>query len=522
MMRRLCLAVCALMLLVFTAPAAHATWYEASSDHFVIYADDSKKDIRRFAENLERYHRAMEFITGRTVPPPSPSSRVVIFVVGSQRDLRRTLDIESRSIGGVYFARAGLSRAYVQDIRNKSRGFPHYSTVILLHEYAHHFLVSSSRFAMPRWMGEGAAEFFASTIFNRDGSMSIGLPAKHRQGELFYAAPVSVRELLDPELYEANRGRRYDAFYGRSWLLYHYLMLSEERQGQLDRYWQETVGDNSPIEAGETAFGDLDALEREVEGYLRTGKLQSFIIAPEHLAIGNVTLRQLPKGEAKAMTIRMASQAGVTREQALELVEDARKIAADYPGDAGVYATLAEAEYDAGNDDAAIAAADRAIALDPSCTNPYVQKGYALWRKAGVADGADADAAYAAAMEPLQALNRIENDHPIPLIFHYRSFAERGLEPPESARLALEHAAQLAPFDKDLWLNVAIMQASEGKIALARASLKPVGSDPHGGAQAQAAKALMALLGRATEGEPFDLRAEVAAAAKGETTSSAP
>ena len=59
-------------LLSAVAVPAHADWYEASSDHFVIYADDSEKDVREFATNLERYHSAMEFITGKQDTKPSP------------------------------------------------------------------------------------------------------------------------------------------------------------------------------------------------------------------------------------------------------------------------------------------------------------------------------------------------------------------------------------------------------------------------------------------------------------------
>ncbi|MBU2588381.1 MAG: hypothetical protein KJ872_09735, partial [Alphaproteobacteria bacterium] len=68
-------------LLVLAHPAL-AEWYEASSDHFVIYADDSERDIQRFAENLERYHSAMAFLTERSLETPSPSNRVVIYAVG--------------------------------------------------------------------------------------------------------------------------------------------------------------------------------------------------------------------------------------------------------------------------------------------------------------------------------------------------------------------------------------------------------------------------------------------------------
>ncbi len=483
---------------------ARAEWYEASSDHFVIYADDKEADIRKFAENLERYHSAMAFVLKAKIEKPSPSNRVTIYVVGGERDMR-ALTGGSRTIGGFYIPRAGGSRAFVQDIRN-TKGYPHFSTIVLLHEYAHHFLISSSNFAQPRWLSEGSAEFFAAAGFNSDGSLLIGRPAQHRGGELVFADPVHVRELLDPALYEKQRGKGYDAFYGKSWLLYHYLTFSEERRGQLGKYLVSLFNGMPQLEAGEEAFGDLDVLERELATYLRSRRMLTFVLPPDKLSIGSpITLRKLPLGEAAIVPVMIRSQRGVNDEEAAELLIDARAIAAKYPEDAGVLAALAEAEYDAGNDAEAIAAADAAIARDPSRTNAYVQKGYALFRQAQEAD--DKQAAYEAAMKPFKALNAIENDHPLPLIYHYRSFAERGVEPSENARAALEFAAsKLAPFDQSLKLNAGMMLIDEGKHSIARDFLAPVAANPHGGGAAARAKLLMALIADKADGETVNLR----------------
>ncbi|WP_202388633.1 tetratricopeptide repeat protein [Pontixanthobacter aquaemixtae] len=479
---------------------AHAKWHKAESDHFVIYADDSEEDVRRFAEMLEQYHASMELVTGRKVDKPSPSNRVTIFAVGSQRDIRRLAGTDSRSLAGFYVPRAGGSKAFVQDIRLKN-GYPDFSTVILLHEYAHHFLISTSRFAMPRWMSEGAAEFFAAASFNRDGSVQIGRPAQHRANELAYADEVSIYHLLDQELYNQERGKRYDAFYGRSWLLYHFLNFDGERKGQLPAYWQKVAGGAASIDAAREVFGDLDQLEKDLDRYLRQRRMLNYKIERELLSYGEVTVTRLSEGEAEMIPVRMRSQRGVDAETAAEVVVDARKIAEEFPDDPGVLTALAEAEYDAGNDEKAIAAATAAIARDPNRANAYVQHGYALFRRAEDAD--DQEAAYKAAMVPFLALNKIENDHPIPLIHFYRSYVQRGEEPNEQAKFALERAAVLAPFDQSRWFNVAMMQAGEGKIAIARQSLTPIANDPHGGSRSRAAKVLLTAMADAEEGKPF-------------------
>lgn len=57
---------------------AYAEWHEASSDHFLVIADQNEKDTREFAERLERFHAAMQYILGREAQKVSPSNRVTI------------------------------------------------------------------------------------------------------------------------------------------------------------------------------------------------------------------------------------------------------------------------------------------------------------------------------------------------------------------------------------------------------------------------------------------------------------
>ena len=454
---------------VLLLPAtAHAEWHVAESDHFVIYADDSEKDIRRFSENLERFHSAMEFVTRYEQETPSPSNRVTIYVAGNSRAVKELAGENSRNVAGFYIPRAGGSVAFVQDIRLKN-GYPDFSTVVLLHEYAHHFLISNSRFGMPQWMNEGAAEFFAAASFNSDGSVQVGRPAQHRAAELAYSVDVSVEELFDYELYLENKGRRHDSFYGRSWLLYHYLVFNRERTGQMRAYQIALADGQEPVEAAREVFGDFDALQKELDGYARQRRMFNLVLQPEWIEIGDVKIRKLSEGEATVMPLVMRSKRGVNEEQAAELVPEIREVAAEFPNDAAVLTALAEAEFDSGNLDRAIDAADRALAIDPATKNALVQKGYALFSKAEEAE--DRKAAFNAAMEPFSALNAIENDHPLPLMYYYRSFIARGALPPEAARHALERASQLAPFDRSLAMNVAIMQANEGKMEMPRVRL---------------------------------------------------
>jgi tetratricopeptide (TPR) repeat protein len=467
-----------------------AAWHEASSDHFVIYANDTGQDITRFAQQLEKYHAGLALLTNSATAVPSPSNRVTVYMVRNEQEVRNLHGGRNPLVAGFYVPRAGASMAIVPPAQARS-GQIAWSMVVLLHEYAHHFLISSNSVQMPRWYHEGAAEFFASAQFEQDGSMWLGRTASHRAGELFYARDVTARDLLDPTDYDRRKARSQDAFYGKSWLLYHYLTFEPARKGQFSRYAALLATGKNQRDAAVEAFGDLDALERDLDRYLGRRHLNALKLGSEHLKVGQIRVRALTEGEAQIMPVRIRSRRGVAGggAEAMRLLTEAREIAARFPKDAAVLSALAECEHDAGHEKEAIAAADAAIGLDPTQVNAYVQKGFALFRQA--ASSGDKAAAYKAARAPFIALNRIENDHPLPLIFFYRSFVEQGTQPPSLALDGLIRALELAPFDMDLRMNLGQALLRMGRGPQARIVLRPVAFNPHGGKAANFARNLI-------------------------------
>lgn len=482
------------LLALFLPGAARAEWLQASSAHFVIYADSNQREIRRFAEQLERYHAAMAYIMQAAPEAPSPSNRVTVFIVGGERQVRNLYGEGSRFVRGFYIPRAGASVAVVPRVTGNGNK-PTESMIVLLHEYAHHFLYSISPFPMPRWQSEGMAEFMASASFDADGTVEIGKPAHHRSAELLvpgFARAVKVADLVDPAVYEKRRGGGYDAFYGKSWLLFHYLTFEKSRAGQLDRYSQLMARGKSSRDAAVEAFGDLGQLESEVDRYSDSRRMLMLKLPPDRLHVGQVAVRRLSAGEAAIMSVRIRSQLGVDEAQAKRLVIEARAIAARFPDDPAVQAALAEAEHDAGNDREAVAAAEAALARDRGQVNAHVQKGLALLRLAADAAPGDQAAAYARARGAFLELNHMENDHPLPLTYNYRIVVEQGRTPDAQALRGLERAAELAPFDLGLKMNLALQQLRFGKRDDARRNLAPVAHNPHPGPLARAAQEVLA------------------------------
>ena len=161
------------------------------------------------------------------------------------------------------------------------------------------------------------------------------------------------------------------------------------------------------------------------------------------------------------------------------MVQEAREVAAKYPDEPAVQAALAEAEFDAGDDEAAIRAADKALAAAPGNMTALIQKGYALTRMAAKAK---TDEAWKAARRHFVSVNKIENNHPIPLIYYYLGFLQQGKEPTKIAVDGLEWALELAPYDANLRMMVARRQMQDKRFAEAIRTISPLAYNPHVGA----------------------------------------
>jgi len=477
---------------------ARAEWLEAQSPHFVIYADASPKTITRASEQLERYHAALELMIGTTGSVPSPSNRVTVFVVRNASAVQRLMGPKAQNVAGFYQSRAARSAAFVPRLESDADG-DDWSLVVLRHEYAHHFLISNFSQAQPLWMGEGAAEFFASARNRSDGGLDIGLAAQHRAYGLVAGNKVPVIALLDPDRNAAELKTNGDAFYGRSWLLYHYLNFGAGRAGQLPKYAELLGSGATQLNAGKAAFGDFRKLDRDLDAYLMRSRLTMISLPAEKLRVTAPTIRPLRSGEAAVMPLHIQSRRGVSPEQAKALLLQIRPLAARFPGDPAVQVALAEAENDAGNHDAAVKAATAALILDPRSADAHLEKARGLHsaaRALQTAVGSARDTAFVAARDAYIALNRLENDHPVPLFALAQIQMERGRPLSPNMLLAMERAVEVAPFDDGMRLSAGLALLKVGQSDRARKILQPLTFNPHDEKSTERVRAILARMAK--------------------------
>ena len=478
--------------LALTAGPANAKWREASSEHFLIYSEESPESLRKFATRLERYDAAMRYTRNLPGRDPGPANRLAIYVVPSAGAVQKLAGGRDDFIVGFYVPRASGSVAFIPRRFGEGHRGDLDPETVLLHEYAHHFLYDNYMAAYPAWFSEGFAEFFSSAKFDDDGGVGLGLPATHRSYGLMGSNPLTVEQLV------THRGERLaeeqrEAIYGRGWLLTHYLTFEPSRKGQMAQYLLALNSGKTGIEAATAAFGDLKKLGKELNAYLRRPKLSYIRVAPEAIRIAPVQVRELGPGEQAMMQVKLRSKRGVDSKGALVVLTDARRIAAPFASDASVQTTLAEAEYDAGYYKEAEAAADRALASNPKAVDALIYKAMARME---LASGSRDPATWKEIRRLVSAANAVDPEDPEPLILFYESYLRQGIAPTANAVQGLNYAYNLAPQDRDLRMRVARQYLVDGKSKEAREALSPIAFDPHGGTMGKVATSLIALIDR--------------------------
>lgn len=474
-MHRSFMAIAILSLMAVSS--ARAEWFEARTNHFSIYIDDTEEGARAFAMRLERFDLALRLLYNLPDNPDRHATPVKVFA------LRDVLFQKACGCGmqilGWYTARVGGSvifTAHMPDSDKKAQPGSWSSQMVLLHEYGHHFLYSNYPLAYPYWYSEGFAEFNANVIFNDDASVTVGIPAHYRAEALKSGGKLSVKEFFEPNSY--GFGSRSDLIYARGWLLTHYLVLHPKRKGQLAIYLAELNRGKRSLDAAKTAFGDLDTLYRELLAYAKV-PLAPPLRVPAPTQPIEVRVTKLSKGRAEMMPIHAVSTRGLPDGVRMGHAMRARGIASRYPDDPFVQVQLAEAEYDADNLDRADAAADRALAVMPTLVDALVYKGMIAVQRARKAKAPVDAATWSAARRWYLKANRVESNAALPLYLYYASFAAAKAKPSADAAKGLSRAVVLSPEGTAARWQLARQMLEEGDGTTAHFLLQPLAYRPH-------------------------------------------
>ena len=263
-------------------------------------------------------------------------------------------------------------------------------------------------------------------------------------------------------------------WYTVGWLVNHYLTFSGSRAGQLQTYLRLVNGGMNSAPAARQAFGDLDKLASEIQKYKHSGRLGGADVVPGTKANPQVTLRRLGPDEEAVMKSVIRTRSGPTKSEERGVAGDVRDLARQYPNSLQVYLELAKAEFDVENYDAAEAAADRAIQIDPESVEALIDKSEVLLERG------KADKKYLPEARVWVAkAHDLDPQNPEPLFVNYQTYFYEGGAIPETALIGLEQSFMRARQDYNVRLVLGRQLLGENKGSLAREILIPMALDPH-------------------------------------------
>ena len=185
------------LLLALLPTAAHAQWREATSQQFIVYSTISEPRLKRYAETLERYDSLLRVLSGKPSSPVGDANRITVYLVENMAEIRALAG--QSYVAGFYIPRAGGSVAFAPAFGSGSgRQQDLNPQNILLHEYAHHYMLLNLPAAYPAWFVEGYAEFHGATTFDKDGAAMLGNGAMHR-GYALSRSAVPISRLLNDD-----------------------------------------------------------------------------------------------------------------------------------------------------------------------------------------------------------------------------------------------------------------------------------------------------------------------------------
>lgn len=476
MIRKLLVGVAA-MVASLSANPARAEWHQATSSNFIVYSQGSETDARDFAAKLERFHYVLR--TFHRISSPTVPNKLRVFLLSSAGAVGRAAG--SAGVAGYYVPDSrGLMLVGTRaqggrgdgDLRSASSQANLDPESILLHEYTHHFMYQYFPAAYPTWYSEGFAEFWGATRFLPGDVVEIGLPADHRFSTFRALGWLPLERLLRIHNYREAGGANVFLLYAQGWLLVRYTFENQARQRQLQAYLRAINNGSTYDAAAREAFPDLEAFNSELFSYAGRGRFGVVRLPFRTIDVGQINVTTPGPAEQALMMQEIKLSQGYPAREATEFAAEVRGIAARFPNDPFALRLVMESAWLAGDNAAALDAANRLLAVEPDNARALTTKG--MIQVAGLVGARNVTAAaWDAAREPLVRARRVAPRDPLVLRAFYRAHAMQGGLPGEEAQNALYDAMELAPSDGEIRYELALDFERRRMIPEAIAIIRP-------------------------------------------------
>lgn len=479
--RRLALLLVLLLTSGLAAPA-WADWRKAETDHFIVYSNGGERQLREYTVALERFHALLEARLGG--PATVEARKLPVYLVTDGRQLRVARPSLPEGIDGYYWT----SEVDTLAVLVRGRG-----NDLLQHEYSHHFMAKAGAGRYPGWLNEGFAEYFATATVSDIGAATFGMPQPGRVATLQQGRWMPMDALLRARgSFDVPDRETRRLYYAQSWLLTHWLAADSSRLQRLSAYLNGVNAGQDAVETWQTTFGQspdqlADALRSYLRGRIYYAQLEMPPLSP------TVTVSRLSPAADDVLLPWLRLRTPSTGESSEGLLPVLREAADRHAEDPLALTSLGQAELAWGDEGRALAAASRAIELEPQNVEALLLVGRIYDQRAD--DAPDEAQALTLRRQSQGYLVRAMEADPTDYRVYAALARQRRTAPSYPTANDLElwvTAVSYAPQVMSIRGDAALAMLEADRLDEALFLLTPIVNDPHGSSSAARARELIA------------------------------
>lgn len=470
---------------------AHADWLRAESERFIVYSEGSERSLRDYVQKLEMFDRVMLFQSG-ILSSTTPPRKLPIYLVSSRGGLTRVNPATGRNTVGTYFPTE--EDIFAVAIRSDD-GSGLSGQDVLMHEYAHHFMLGNTPGSYPAWYVEGFAEYYMTAkIKPSDNSVSLGEVNKNRASWIMGSEWIPLAVLLRSRPEEVRTSSHQATYYPIAWLLTHWLLSEPARRVQLRAYLADISNGTDSVEAMEKATGmSLEqlrlALRRYTSANLNLMRITGQFPTPE------ITVTRLPRSANDLLLINQRLKIGVPEKDRKALGEEVARLAARHGDDPLALLAAGHAGMHFGNRPAGERALQRLIEIEPDNIEALQFLAQERLRQAGETESeTERNSLRREARDYIaRAYQAAQNDYRTLMLMTELRQGQPNY-PNDNDMLAMGLTLDRAPQLPTVRFNYAAALAERNEAAEAIAVLRPLANNPHGGGASRLANRMIAAL----------------------------
>lgn len=469
---------------------AHADWLQAESERFIVYSEGSERSLRDYVHKLEMFDRVMQFRFGipiSTVPP----RKLPIYLVNGRSGLNRINPDSGRDTVGTYFPTE--EDIFAAAIRRDDAGLS--GEEVLMHEYAHHFMLGATPAAYPAWYVEGFAEYYmTANIKISENSVSLGEYNQNRAYWIMAENWIPLDILLRSRPGEVRTESQRATYYPIAWLLTHWFYSDATRREQLKAYLTDIGNGTDSVEAMERATGmSLNELRAALRRYTRS-RLNGQRISGQ-FPTPDIVVTRLPRSANDLLLINQRMKIGVPDKDRAALGQEVARLAARHGDDPLALLAAGHAGMHFGDRPAGERALLRLIEIEPDNVEALQFLAQERLRQARETDSPEERTPLRSqAREYLSRAYAAGNNDYRTLMLLTELRQTQPNFPNDNDMLTMGLTLDRAPQLPAVRLNYASALAEKDEKAEAIAVLRPLANNPHGGRASKYAERMIAAL----------------------------